>query len=301
MLCILFVLRRDNLRISHPLSLHDTLRLRRPRRGQYLLSNPHICHRVRLALRWESPIGSPKINQRLHRLQLMRLQKIQRRGRQYEMAEAAVQLLLQVEMIKRIGKVGVVEMRIDAKHLQENGLADAAKLFGEARALAEPFSIGGRGGLRGEGWVESIRDARGVRGENFRVVDFTGYPSLHEGDVLIGGQLDRFVATVEPGVGVITGSIISQLISFAKLCRTWHSRASAHLWASGRIADTCTTVLLLINHPDKMPQIPVVLNTLVRYPLAGLYRLGPRDERHEVAFDNVLGVCWVDPCRQGQR
>lgn len=50
-----------------------------------------------------------------------------------------------------------------------------------------------------------------------------------------------------------------------------------------------------------MPQIPVVLNTLVCYPLARFYRLGTGNEGHEVAFDDVFGICWIDPSRQGHR
>lgn len=120
------------------------------------------------------------------------------------MTEAAIQLLLEIEMVERIREMRVVEMRVYAKHLQENGLADTAKLFGETRALAKPVGIGGRGRLRSKGRVECIRDAVGVGGEYSRVIDFARDPSLHEGDVLVGGQLDRFIATVEPRIGVIT-------------------------------------------------------------------------------------------------
>lgn len=137
----------------------------------------------------------------------MPLQQIQRRGRQDEMTKTAVQLLLEVEVVERVGEMRMVEMRVYAKHLQKDGLADAAKLFGKAGALAEPFGIGRRGWLSGEGRVECIGDAVGVGGEYSRIIDFARNPSLHEGDVLVGGQLDRFIATVEPGVGMITDII----------------------------------------------------------------------------------------------
>lgn len=148
----------------------------------------------------------------------MPLQQIQRRGRQDKMTKAAVQLLLEVEMIERISEMRMVEMRIYAKHLQKDGLADAAKLLGKAGALAKPFGISRCGWLRGEGRVECIRDAVGVGREYSRIVDFARDPSLHKGDVLVGGQLDRFIPTVEPGVGVIT-DIMSARWSFVRLCR----------------------------------------------------------------------------------
>lgn len=103
------------------------------------------------------------------------------------MTEAAIQLLFEVEMVERISEMRVVEMRVYAKHLQENGLADAAKLFGKTGALAEPVSIGRRGRLRSEGRVECIGDAVGVGGEYPRIIDFARDPSLHKGDVFVGG------------------------------------------------------------------------------------------------------------------
>lgn len=107
-------------------------------------------------------------------------------------------------MVERISKMRVVEMRIYAKHLQKNGLADTAKLLGKARALAKPFSISSRGRLRGEGRIQCVRDTVGICREYPRIIDLAGDPSLHEGDVLVGRQLDRFIPTVEPGIGVIT-------------------------------------------------------------------------------------------------
>ena len=73
-----------------------------------------------------------------------------------------------------------------------------------------------------------------------------------------------------------------------------------------------------MNNADKVPQIPVMLDnfvhksvhtlegslntalsqTLMRNPLALLDRLWPSAQRHEVAFDYVLGIVRVQPERQ---
>lgn len=295
-------------RLTH--LIHHNLRLHHLRSSQQCLPDLHIRHRIRLTLGRKRPIRGPQVNQRLHGLQLVRLQQVQRRRRQDEMAEAAVELLLQIQMIERVDKMRVVEMRIDAEHLQKDGLADAAKVLGEAGALAEPVGFaaaggGGRRRRRGEGRVDGVRDARGVGGEDLGVVDLARDPALHERDVLVGRQLHGLVAAVEPGVGVVAGKSLVSPPKAGTLCEgvVWkvgrHSRAGAHLRTCRGVADARAFVLLLINHADEVPQVPVVLDTLVRYPLTGLYRLGPRDERHEVAFDNVLGVGWIDPRREG--
>lgn len=76
-------------------------------------------------------------------------------------------------------------------------------------------------------------------------------------------------------------------------------RAGSHLWAGGGIADVAAVLLLLVYDAYKVPQVAVMLDTLVGNPLALLDRLGPGAECHEVALDDVLGICRVDPGREG--
>lgn len=116
------------------------------------------------------------------------------------MAEAAVELLLQVEVVEGLDEVGMVQVCVDAEHLQENGLADGHELLGEPAAAAYPvFAVAadaGQRGRRAEGRVQRVRHPGRVRGEHFCVVDLARYPPLHEGDVLEGRQLDGLVAAV---------------------------------------------------------------------------------------------------------
>lgn len=78
-------------------------------------------------------------------------------------------------------------------------------------------------------------------------------------------------------------------------------RAGRHLGARGGVADVGAVLLLLVNHTYKVPQVAVVLNTLVGNPFARLDRLGPGTEGHKVALDDVLGIGRVDPCRERVR
>lgn len=55
------------------------------------------------------------------------------------MAETAVELLLQVQMIEGFREVGPVEVSVDAEHLEEDGLANVEKFLGESAALADPI------------------------------------------------------------------------------------------------------------------------------------------------------------------
>lgn len=203
---------QQSIRATHAALPETPLRLS-PGRSQQRLPSPQVRHRIRLTLRRKRPIRRPQINQRLHGLQVLHLQQVQRRRRQQEVAEATIQLLLEVEVVEGVDKVRVVQVRVDAEHLAEDGLADAAELLGEPAALAEPV-VGRRGcGRGGEGCVERVGDAFGVRGEDSGVVDLAGNPALHEGDVLIGGQLDGLVAAVEPGVGVIPSEKLDEKVN----------------------------------------------------------------------------------------
>lgn len=61
------------------------------------MSNRDIGDFICLAALGESAQSSPKIDKRLHRLQICLLQQAERGGRQDEMAEAAVHGFFQVE------------------------------------------------------------------------------------------------------------------------------------------------------------------------------------------------------------
>lgn len=57
------------------------------------------------------------------------------------MRKAAVELLLQVEMVKGVGEVCPIQVGVYAEHLAEDHLADVYELLGEARSLAEPIGL----------------------------------------------------------------------------------------------------------------------------------------------------------------
>lgn len=76
----------------------------------------------------------------MHGLQLVGLEHIEGGGGEDEMAKATVQLLFEVEMVKRLDKVGPIQVCIDAEHLAEDGLADLDKVLGEPAAFANPVT-----------------------------------------------------------------------------------------------------------------------------------------------------------------
>ena len=67
------------------------------------------------------------------------------------MTEAAVHMLVEIEMIEGIDEVGPIKMGVHTEHLTENGLTDIEKVFGESTALANPVT---RSGELSEGSVE---------------------------------------------------------------------------------------------------------------------------------------------------
>lgn len=113
------------------------------------------------------------------------------------MAEAAVELLLQVEVVEGLDKVVPVQVCVDAEDLQEDCAADANELAREAGTLADPVVVGWGGSFGGVG------DARVLRGEEGCVVEFAGDPALHEGYILVGWELDWLVVLVQPGIRVV--------------------------------------------------------------------------------------------------
>lgn len=104
------------------------------------------------------------------------------------MTKAAVELLLQVQVVEGLNEMGPVEVGVDSEHLTENGLTDLDKVLGEARPLANPVRLS-RVCQLGEGRcsdarVVCIRDTRWVSGEDLCVVNFSRDPPLPANIVL---------------------------------------------------------------------------------------------------------------------
>lgn len=128
-------------------------------------------------------------------------------GGEDEVAETAVELLLQVQMVERLHEMSPVEVRVDTKHLAENGLADLNKILREGRALPHPVRLSGAGQLRkgsgGNAGVVCIRNTGRVSGEDLRVVNLARYPSLHKRDIFVGRKLYWLSSAVQPSKGVV--------------------------------------------------------------------------------------------------
>lgn len=176
------------------------------------LARPQIGVLVCLGLGRERAIGRPEIDERLHWLKFLRPEHVKRRRREDEVAEAAIQLLLQVEVVEWLDEVGPVQVSVDAEHLAEDCLADLHKVLGEAAALANPVSLARiRHWKRRDGRIVCIRDARWIRGEDIGVVDLARDPALHKRHVLERRQFDGLPAAVEPGKGVISETVSATL------------------------------------------------------------------------------------------
>lgn len=213
-------------------------------------------------------------------------QQVQSGSGQKEVTEAAVELLLEVQVVEWVDEVGVVHVRVDAEHLEEDSLADGNEVLGKPASPADPVSVVGIGDARkgllgGDGRVDGEGDAGRIGGEDVGVVDLAGYPPLHEGYILVCRQFDGLIPAVQPCVRVVG--------------------ASGHLRTRGGVADARAIFLLFVNNADEMPEITVMLDNLMGDPLPLLNRLGPGTESHEVALDNVLRIARVDPCREGPR
>lgn len=128
--------------------------------GQQGLARSQVRHLVGLGLGREGAVSGPEVDEGLHGLELEGPQQVEVGGGQQEVAEAAVELLLQVEVVEGLDEVGVVQVGVDAEHLQEDGLADGHELLGEPAAAAHPVlavaaDAGQRGG-RAEGRVQRV-------------------------------------------------------------------------------------------------------------------------------------------------
>lgn len=101
-----------------------------------------------------------------------------------------------------------VQVSVDAEHLAEDGLANLDEVLGEPTALADPIHLTGIRELRqrrcGDRRVVGVRDAIRVSREDVRVVNLPGDPSLHQRNVLICWQLNRFPFIVEPCERVVS-------------------------------------------------------------------------------------------------
>jgi len=54
-----------------------------------------------------------------------------------------------------------------------------------------------------------------------------------------------------------------------------------------------------MKHPDKIPEVAIMLNNLVRNPFTLLNSLGSSAEGHEISLDDVLGILGIEP--EGER
>lgn len=161
---------------------------------------------VCLGIGREGAIGGPEVNERLHRFQGRGLEHVQRRGRQQEVAETAVELLLEVQMVEGLHEVRPIEVGVDAEHLQEDGLAYAREVLGETAPLADPIVRPAEEDRVGDAGVVGERHAGGVGREDLGVVDFARDPALHQRHVLDRGQLDGLETRVEPRIRVVSAA-----------------------------------------------------------------------------------------------
>lgn len=107
---------------------------------QQTLTSTQVGASVSLGLLREGAGSGPKINQRLHGLQLVRLEHVDLGGGEDEVAEAAVECLLQTQVVEGLDEVRPVEVRVNAEHLAEDGLADVGELDWETTALSNPVA-----------------------------------------------------------------------------------------------------------------------------------------------------------------
>jgi len=76
--------------------------------------------------------------------------------------KVAIKLLLEVEVVERVHKVLLIEVGVDAEHLEEDGLADAGKLLRESAPLTHPLIRAAEEGRVGDVGVVGEGDAGGV-------------------------------------------------------------------------------------------------------------------------------------------
>lgn len=135
----------------------------KPTQPEQFLAGGEVGILIGLRLGRKRAVSSPEIDQWLHGLKLVRPKHIEGGSGKDEVAKAAVELLLEVQVVERLGEVRPVKVCVDAEHLAEDGLADLDKVLREARALADPVGLTGAGELRerrsGDAGVVCVGDA----------------------------------------------------------------------------------------------------------------------------------------------
>lgn len=185
------------------------------------------------------------------------------------MAKAAVELLLQIEMVKGLHEVRPVEMSVNPKHLKKNGLADTGKFLGEPATLPYPLIRTAEKSGIGDIGVVGVRYAGGVGWEDFRVVHFTRNPPLHQHNVIDSWQLNTFITVarlVEPRVRVVSAPGFSIQV---KSYQEGILRSGRHSGACGRIAKVLPVCLFGIHNMDKVPEIAIMLHHCGRRSAVG--------------------------------
>ena len=188
----------------------------------------HDDTRARRRLCGDAAVRDPDIDQGLHGLHVALGQQAEQLGDADEVDEAAVEVgpaaggrVLRLDVVERVQPVGVVDVRVQAEHLPEDGLAVVEEGLRETGALADPVGTAGEGAQRGGGGRRARGDGGagvgavepagevvrrcagdGVRGEDVRVGQLAADPALDHADVVWGRDLDGVLVAVEPGVGV---------------------------------------------------------------------------------------------------
>ena len=158
---------------------------------------------VCLGLWRERSRRGPQVDQGLHWLELCGSQQVESCGSQHKVAEAAIQLLLEVQVVKGLGKVCPVKMGVDPEHLQEDGLADGEELFGKSAPLPNPLVRAVEESCGGNMKVVCKRNLGCLSRKHLGVVDLARDPSLHERDVLEGRKLNGLKFAIQPRIGVV--------------------------------------------------------------------------------------------------
>lgn len=133
------------------------------------------------------------------------------------MAEAAVELLLEIEVVKGVDEVIPVEVSVDAEDLAEDELTGTGQLLGKATSASKPVLGAAKllEGIAGVLWMSGKRHRVWVGREQRRVVNLARHPPLHETHVLVGRELHRLVVFVEPGIGVVPISACAHALAKA--------------------------------------------------------------------------------------
>ena len=217
---------------------------------------------VGLGLGRKRAIGCPDVEEGLHGLKLLRPEHVERGGGQHEVGEAAVELLLEVEVVEGLREMGPVKVSVDAEHLAKDHLAHIDELLREAGPLADPLWVTrvrqlGKGRRR-DGRIVSIRHSSGIGREDVGVVNLARDPPLHQRHVLVSRQLDGLPVLVEPSEGVVAVVRVSKSISHRH--GTVYSPPCRHARTTRGIADGRPIVLLFMDDADKVPEIAVMFD-----------------------------------------